>query len=182
MTPTPFRHDLARTLTTTSIPAATKNIVRIDSVDFSKKVVVRSRYKNCRPPRAVHPTQAVPEPRPPALRNSSAPPAAGDCDPNTTQATTFSLASAAVLGLPLPPVVRLPADAAFLQARYIGTVAPQGLSTALDAKVPLPRGRDRVLVGTRVYSTVAGNEFDDMVVWVPSNILLSRMVSANKLP
>ncbi|WP_041361898.1 type II secretion system protein [Methylovorus sp. MP688] len=31
-------------------------------------------------------------------------------------------------------------------------------------------------------SAVAGNEFDDIVVWVPSTLLLNRMLSAGKLP
>jgi hypothetical protein len=178
----PFRHDLARTLTTTSIPATSKNIVRIDSVDFSTKVVVRFRHENDRPPRAVHPSWAVPEPRPPAPRNSSAPPSAGDCELSTMHATTFSLASTAVLDLPLPPMVRLPADTAGLQARYLGTVAPQGRSTYWTRKSRCREGGIGFLVGTRVYSTEAGSEFDDMVVWVPCNILLSRMARANKLP
>lgn len=33
-----------------------------------------------------------------------------------------------------------------------------------------------------VPSAVAGNEFDDIVVWVPSTLLFSRMISAGKLP
>jgi prepilin-type N-terminal cleavage/methylation domain-containing protein len=33
-----------------------------------------------------------------------------------------------------------------------------------------------------VPSAVAGNAFDDIVVWVPSTLLLSRMISAGKLP
>ncbi|WP_159356217.1 type II secretion system protein [Methylovorus glucosotrophus] len=33
-----------------------------------------------------------------------------------------------------------------------------------------------------VPSAVAGNEFDDIVVWVPSTLLLNRMLSAGKLP
>ena len=43
---------------------ATKNIVHIDSVDFSAKVVVRSRHENDRPSPAVHSTRPVPESRP----------------------------------------------------------------------------------------------------------------------
>jgi len=31
-------------------------------------------------------------------------------------------------------------------------------------------------------SAVAGNEFDDIVVWVPSTLLFNRMLSAGKLP
>jgi len=33
-----------------------------------------------------------------------------------------------------------------------------------------------------VPSAVAGNEFDDIVVWVPSTLLFNRMLSAGKLP
>ena len=38
---------------------ATKNIVPIDSVDFSANVVVRSRHENERPSPPVHPTPIV---------------------------------------------------------------------------------------------------------------------------
>jgi len=125
-------------------PVAIKNIARIESFDFFSIAVVRSVYENYRPPRAAHPTRAVPESRPPAPRNSSAPLTVDDCEPSTTQATPFSLASTAVQELPLAPVVRLPADTAGLQARYLGTEAPQGRSTVLGAEVLLPQARDRV--------------------------------------
>jgi prepilin-type N-terminal cleavage/methylation domain-containing protein len=35
---------------------------------------------------------------------------------------------------------------------------------------------------SRTYSSVTGNEFDDLVVWVSPSILMSRMVTAQKLP
>ncbi len=35
---------------------------------------------------------------------------------------------------------------------------------------------------SRSYSTVAGNEFDDLVVWLSPNILFNRMVAAGRLP
>ena len=35
---------------------------------------------------------------------------------------------------------------------------------------------------SRTYSSVAGTEFDDLVVWVSPSILMSRMVTAQRLP
>ncbi|MEO7727218.1 MAG: hypothetical protein ABIS45_08190, partial [Burkholderiales bacterium] len=40
---------------------------------------------------------------------------------------------------------------------------------------------DRTFV-SRTYSSVAGSEFDDIVTSLSSNILFSRLVSAQKLP
>ena len=91
---------------------ATKNIVRIDSVDFFAELVVRSRHENYRPSPPVHPTRTVPEPRLLTPRNSGASPTAGDGEPGATQATPISLGSTAVLGLALPSVARVPANAA----------------------------------------------------------------------
>ena len=75
----------------------TKNIVRIDSVDFFADVVVRSRHENYRPSRPVRPARTVPNPRALTPRNSGASPTAGDGEPSTTQATPFSLGSTAIL-------------------------------------------------------------------------------------
>jgi len=46
----------------------------------------------------------------------------------------------------------------------------------------MAHGLQEVICGFQNNLTVPGSEFDDMVVWVPSNILLSLMVSAKKLP
>jgi prepilin-type N-terminal cleavage/methylation domain-containing protein len=35
---------------------------------------------------------------------------------------------------------------------------------------------------SRVVSTAAGSEFDDIVIWLPRYVLLNRMISAGKLP
>lgn len=40
---------------------------------------------------------------------------------------------------------------------------------------------DRLLV-SRVYTSAAGQEFDDLVSWISPNILRSKMVQANRLP
>ena len=40
---------------------------------------------------------------------------------------------------------------------------------------------DRTLV-SRVYTSVAGQEFDDLVSWISPNVLRSKMVEANRLP
>ena len=88
-----YRSSANQLTTRISGPVATKNIVHFDSVDFIAEVVVRSRHENYRPSPPVHPARTIPEPRPPAPRNSSAPPTAGDGEPSTTQATPFSLVS-----------------------------------------------------------------------------------------
>jgi hypothetical protein len=48
---------------------------------------------------------------------------------------------------------------------------------------PNPQGGslDRVFV-SRIRSTVAGNEFDDVVTWIPMSIVVGRMVAAGQLP
>lgn len=40
---------------------------------------------------------------------------------------------------------------------------------------------DRVFV-TRTHSDVAGAEFDDLVTWIPMNLVISRLVAAGQLP
>ncbi len=40
---------------------------------------------------------------------------------------------------------------------------------------------DHVFV-SRPPTTDSGNEFDDLVVWLPATILFNRMVSAGRLP
>jgi hypothetical protein len=35
---------------------------------------------------------------------------------------------------------------------------------------------------SRTYSSVSGTEFDDLLVWVSPGVLMSRMVTAQKLP
>ena len=119
---------------------ATKNIVRIDFVDFFAKAVVRSRHEKHRPPRPVYAARSNTKPRPPAPRNPGASPTTGHGKPNTTQTTPVSLGPTAVLGLALPPVAGLPAGTASLQTGYPAALAPQGLSTVLDLEVPLPDG------------------------------------------
>jgi hypothetical protein len=59
------------------VPVATKNIVPTDPVDIIAIAFLWSWLENYRPPRPVYPARHVPEPRPPAPRNSSAPPTAG---------------------------------------------------------------------------------------------------------
>jgi hypothetical protein len=35
---------------------------------------------------------------------------------------------------------------------------------------------------THEISTVPGNEYDDIVTWVPINLLITRLVAAGRLP
>lgn len=68
----------------------------------------------------------------------------------------------------------------------IWSVGPNALTggTSVDeAQNPNPNGgsADRIFV-SRVRSDVAGNEFDDIVTWIPMPILIGRMVAAGQLP
>jgi len=51
-----------------------------------------------------------------------------------------------------------------------------------EAQNPNPNGGsvDRIFV-TRTLSTVEGNEFDDIVTWVPITALLSRLLAAGQV-
>ena len=119
---------------------ATKNIVRIDFVDFFSPTIVMSLHENYCPPCPVHAARSISNPRPPTSRSPGAPPTIGHGKPSTTQTTPISLGSTTVLDLALPPVAWLPADTAGLQTRLIGALASQGLSTVLDMEDPLPQG------------------------------------------
>lgn len=63
------------------------------------------------------------------------------------------------------------------------------LSLGANAQVPAPPGADesRNLAGDPVFvhreaSTVPGEEFDDQVTWVPIHLVVSRLLSAGRLP
>lgn len=63
-----------------------------------------------------------------------------------------------------------------------GNAASGGVS-ADEMQNPNPQGgsADRIFV-SRVRSNTAGNEFDDIVTWIPMPILIGRMLSAGQLP
>ena len=64
-----------------------------------------------------------------------------------------------------------------------GPNAATGGTSIDEAQNPNPNGgsADRIFVG-RTRSAVAGNEFDDIVTWIPMPILIGRMVAAGQLP
>jgi hypothetical protein len=65
----------------------------------------------------------------------------------------------------------------------VGPNAATGGTSVDEAQNPNPNGgsADRIFV-SRVRSAVAGNEFDDIVTWIPMPILIGRMVAAGELP
>jgi hypothetical protein len=64
-----------------------------------------------------------------------------------------------------------------------GGNAASGGASLDEAQNPNPNGgsEDRVFV-MRVRSSVAGNEFDDIVRWIPMPVLVARMFAAGQLP
>jgi len=64
-----------------------------------------------------------------------------------------------------------------------GPNAATGGGSVDEAQNPNPNGGspDRIFV-SRPRSNVAGNEFDDIVAWIPMTILIGRMVAAGQLP
>ena len=65
----------------------------------------------------------------------------------------------------------------------VGPNAATGGTSVDETQNPNPNGgsADRIFV-SRVRSAVAGNEFDDIVTWIPMPILIGRMVAAGQLP
>ena len=63
----------------------------------------------------------------------------------------------------------------------IHTLGPNG-ATAPTSADELENTDNDCLFVSRTYSTAAGREFDDLVAWVSPAILMSRMVTAQKLP
>lgn len=61
----------------------------------------------------------------------------------------------------------------------LGPNAATGGGTSADEAQNM--NSDRLFV-SRVRSTASGNEFDDVVSWVPSAIIISRLVAAGQLP
>ena len=64
-----------------------------------------------------------------------------------------------------------------------GPNAAVGGASPDEAQNPNPNGGspDRIFV-SRPRSTVVGNEFDDLVTWIPMPLLVGRMVTAGQLP
>ena len=65
----------------------------------------------------------------------------------------------------------------------VGPNATTGGTSIDEAQNPNPNGgsADRIFVA-RTRSAVAGNEFDDIVTWIPMPILIGRLVAAGQLP
>ena len=65
----------------------------------------------------------------------------------------------------------------------VGPNAPTGGTSIDEAQNPNPNGGspDRVFV-SRVRGMVAGNEYDDVVTWLPMTVVITRMVAAGHLP
>jgi hypothetical protein len=65
----------------------------------------------------------------------------------------------------------------------VGPNAATGGMSRDEAQNPNPNGgsADRVFV-SRVRSTVSGNEYDDIVTWIPMPTVIARMVAAGHLP
>jgi hypothetical protein len=65
----------------------------------------------------------------------------------------------------------------------LGGNAATGGSSVDEAQNPNPNGgsMDRLFVSS-LRRRVAGNEFDDIVAWIPMTIVVSRMVAAGQLP
>jgi prepilin-type N-terminal cleavage/methylation domain-containing protein len=61
------------------------------------------------------------------------------------------------------------------------SLGPNGQAAATSADELENRDNDCLFV-TRTYSTNAGSEFDDLVAWLSPGVLMSRMVTAQKLP
>ena len=64
-----------------------------------------------------------------------------------------------------------------------GANAPSGGGSVDEGQNPNPNGgsADRLFV-SRVRNNVAGQEFDDLVVWIPMTVVVSRMLAAGQLP
>jgi type II secretory pathway pseudopilin PulG len=64
----------------------------------------------------------------------------------------------------------------------VGANGPTGGNSIHEAENPNPNGgsADRIFV-SRLHSSVSGNEFDDILTWIPVTALLSRLVMAAQL-
>lgn len=63
----------------------------------------------------------------------------------------------------------------------IFSFGPNGQTVATSADEVENKDGDCLFV-SRTYSSAVGNEFDDLLVWLAPGILMSRMVTAQKLP
>jgi hypothetical protein len=63
----------------------------------------------------------------------------------------------------------------------VGSNAVTGGGSIHEAENPNPNGgsADRIFV-SRQHSNVAGNEFDDLLTWIPATMLLSRLLIAGQ--
>jgi type II secretory pathway pseudopilin PulG len=65
----------------------------------------------------------------------------------------------------------------------VGANGPTGGTSIDEAQNPNPNGgsADRIFVN-RVRSTVPGDEFDDIVAWIPMTVVVSSLIAAGQLP
>jgi len=105
--------------------------------------------------------------------------------PYTDTAAGFTLAVAPTLGTPGDLRVCATAACAATVATTVPAViwsrGPNGAQGAVGPDEVANNNNDRDFV-SRIYSTIAGDEFDDLVTWLSKPILLNRMVMAQKLP
>lgn len=75
------------------------------------------------------------------------------------------------------------AAAAAVTVWSVGSNASTGGASVHEAENPNPNGgsSDRIFV-SRQRSEVSGNEFDDIVTWIPVSIVISRLVATGQLP
>jgi prepilin-type N-terminal cleavage/methylation domain-containing protein len=110
----------------------------------------------------------------------------------TDSAAGFTLTTAPTGAACTPPggvsgFIKVCADAACASVLANGVPAviftrgPNGATAATSADELENLDSDCLFI-SRTYSSVAGTEFDDLIVWVSPGILMSRMVSAQKLP
>ncbi len=104
------------------------------------------------------------------------------CDPAAIVATGFLkvCATATCLTPPLP----LPVLSTVLANGVPAIIYSLGPNGAIASTSPdeIENTNGDCLFISRTYSSGSGSEFDDLVVWVSPSVLLSRMVTAQKLP
>lgn len=110
----------------------------------------------------------------------------------TNAATGFTLTTVPTGGQCNPPggasgFIKVCADAACTSVLANGVPAilftrgPNGATVPTSADELENIDADCLFIN-RTYSTFVGSEFDDLVIWVSPSILISRMVTAQKLP
>lgn len=94
------------------------------------------------------------------------------CSSASTSTSSCSVANSALTSSPGVPVV----------IYSTGKNGGYGGTGADEAENPNPNSADNDRVFVSHTPTGSPNEFDDLVIWISPNILISRMVSAGQLP